>query len=231
MLIQACSETGSVGNFWHLYFAVVCASYEYKPFVASSLIDACGNCSSMEDGQEALEQLSSPDIVSLSSSITGYARNGNYVSCIRSVMDMSLRGEIIDEVAILSLLTCCSHSGYVHEGLEYFRSFSEVCHMMPEIKLYVTIVDLLGRAGDFRRIENMMAKMPQEAFDVSIWVCLLGACLTHNNVDLGKVAFGHAIHLQPNASTAYVLMSNVYADAKLTDLAHEVDLSRIFSKQ
>ena len=51
--------------------------------------------------------------------------------------------------------------------------------------------------------------------DLTVWLCILGACSTHGNLELAEVAFENAVRMHPEQSTAYVLMSNIYVDAQL----------------
>lgn len=48
--------------------------------------------------------------------------------------------------------------------------------------------------------------------DLTLWLCLLGACQMHSNVKLAKQAFDCAVHLEPKEVPAYILMSNIYAN-------------------
>ena len=82
------------------------------------------------------------------------------------------------------------------------------------------MLDLLGRAGNFTLIETLIDSLPMQA-DIAFWLCLLGACRQHGNVKLGK-----RVHLQPKQAAAYILMSNIYAEAGLQDYATEVEISR-----
>ena len=54
--------------------------------------------------------------------------------------------------------------------------------------------------------------MPIEP-DATVWGCLLGACGIHNNIKLGKWAAEKLFKLDPDNSTAYVVLSNSYAAA------------------
>jgi hypothetical protein len=76
---------------------------------------------------------------------------------------------------------------------------------------------LLGRAGDFKRIEAMLGVKRRSRIrvkpDLNVWLSLLGACRVHGNLELAEEVFSRAIGLQPGEEAAYVLMSNVYADS------------------
>ena len=58
--------------------------------------------------------------------------------------------------------------------------------------------------------------------NLAMWLCLLGACSAHGNVELAKQAFDNAVKLQPNQPTAYIVMSNIFIDAGLNDNAVDV---------
>ena len=85
-------------------------------------------------------------------------------------------------------------------------------HIVPEMKHYVNIIDLLGRAGDFIKIENVLNNMPMKP-DLAIYLCLLGVCLIQGNLELGKLIFLHLVHSHPHQDSVYVLMSNILVDA------------------
>ncbi|KAF6167406.1 hypothetical protein GIB67_004524, partial [Kingdonia uniflora] len=47
-----------------------------------------------------------------------------------------------------------------------------------------------------------------------IWRTLLSACRLNGNIELGKETADKLIQLQPNDSSAYILLSNIYASAE-----------------
>jgi pentatricopeptide repeat protein len=119
-----------------------------------------------------------------------------------------------DCVTMLFLLYACSHDGKVDEGLEYFGLMIMAGFgPSPGLQHYTAMLDLLGRNGDFRKIEHALlrAEMPMEA-NVSVWLCVLGACRTHRNMELGNRAFANAANLKPDNASAYLLLSNLYVD-------------------
>ena len=97
--------------------------------------------------------------------------------------------------------------------------------MKPDFKHYVCIVDLLGRAGGLDMVENLLQSFPGND-DISLWLCLLGACRAHGNVMLGKCAFDNAVKLQPEEAAPYVLMSKIYNDAGLKECSAMIDYLR-----
>jgi pentatricopeptide repeat protein len=127
-------------------------------------------------------------------------------------------------VTFLSVLWACSRVNLVEVGINYFESM-RAYGICPQIEHYNCMIDLLGRAGDFTRINDMLSMMLVEP-DLITWLSLLTACLKHGNVELGKEYFHNVIQIQPNHAAPYVLMSNIYSNAGLLDCAKEVDALR-----
>lgn len=77
---------------------------------------------------------------------------------------------------------------------------------------YVCMVDLLGRAGHLKDAEILLQTMPFQPC-IEGWRSLLSHCRTCGNLELASRCFDHTFVMDTRDSTAYVLMSNVYADA------------------
>lgn len=174
------------------------------------------SCASMVDSQALFDSLLGPDVVSWTALIDGYAREGNGVASLQTFEEMQLMGIRPDGALFLSLLSSCSHAGLVDKGVEFFYHMSRDCGISPKIEHYVTMIDLLGRAGDLIRVEDILQRASMHP-DLAVWLSLLRACQTHGNVELGKLAFDCAVRLQPKHAAAYVLLSNIYADPGLRD--------------
>ena len=96
-----------------------------------------------------------------------------------------------DEVTFTVILSACSHIGLVSRGMEYFHAMSNEYGLMPNIKHYCSMMDLLGRVGDLEGLRTLLERMPIQA-DLHVWMCTLGSCCTHGNLELAKYAFDHA---------------------------------------
>lgn len=80
----------------------------------------------------------------------------------------------------------------------------------PGISHYVTIVDLLGRAGLLNEALRFINEMPIQP-TAAVWGALLGACRMHKNVEMGSFAAERVFELDPHDSGPHVLLSNIYA--------------------
>lgn len=221
-LLEACSNTGDLDSCTQIHHHLVSKSKGLSTLMGNTLIHSYGSCASMVDAQKVFDTLSSRDLVSWNALIAGYSRQGDYEASLRCYQNMQVAGVKPDNVTFLSLLSACSHSGRVETGIEHFESMIRDHGITPDIEHYVCMVDLLGSAGYFARVENLLSTMPIPP-NLSLWLCLLGTCRKHGEVELAKQAFDCALRIQPEHAAAYVLMSHIYAHAGLWDDAKGVN--------
>lgn len=127
-----------------------------------------------------------------------------------------------NEVTFIAIFAACSHSGMVDEGLNLFHKMKEDHRIKPAPDHYACIVDLLGRAGNVERAYEIIKTMPSEFNKAGAWSSLLGACRLHQNVEIGEIAANHLLQLEPDVSSHYVLLSNIYSSSGLWEKAMDV---------
>jgi hypothetical protein len=66
--------------------------------------------------------------------------------------------------------------------------------------------------GIWNEAQNFINNMPVKP-DVTVWMCLLGACRIYDNVELGEHTAKRLFELDSKDATPYVLLSNIYASA------------------
>ncbi|CAA6654112.1 unnamed protein product [Spirodela intermedia] len=110
--------------------------------------------------------------------------------------EMKQSGVEPDGVAFLALLTACSHCGLVREGEALFQSMELEHNIAPEMKHFVCMVDLYGRAGLLQEARDFIERMPAEPPKFA-WVTLLASCRNHKDLRLGELAAIRALQLDP----------------------------------
>ena len=223
-ILQGCSGRGSLGICENIHFAIVASGFDENSSVSATLIHAYGNCMRTSDARAIFNKQSDPDVVAWNACISGYAGEGNMQEVV--IMFERLKEHIKpNEVTFILVLSACSHCGLVTKGLEYLESMSKNYGLDPNLKHYGIMIDLLGRKGEFKRIMDMVKTMPMQA-DLTIWLSLLDSCDLHGNIKLAEEVFHHAVSLEPNHATPYVLMSKIYTDAGLKECSAIIDYLR-----
>lgn len=220
--VKACGNAGALGACAQIDCDIAKSGFQQNSNVANSLIHAYGKCGNMAEARRVFDSLRSPDAVTWNTLIGGYSRRGEYSASFQCYEEMRKSGTRPDAVTFVSLLSACSHAGMVEKGLGFFESMTTEYGIVAEMEHYVCMVDLLGRAGLFNKVEDLLSKMPMQP-DSTLWVSLLGACRKYVNVDLGRRAFEGAVSMDPGRSAPYALMSNLYSHALRWDDVKAVD--------
>lgn len=224
-LFKACSSRGALTACRRLHSDLVSCGVELTHNLANTLIHAYGRSGSMELACEVFDRLSNPSVVSWNALMAGYARQGKAEMTLQCYDEMQVSGKKPDAVTFLCLLTACSHAGILDKGLQYFASMGMDYGIPATREHYSSVVDLLGRAGMLQQAEDVILRMPVEP-DLPIWGALLCACRSFGNLELGRRAFDKCVSIDPTKSSAYMLMSNIYARNGMPEEARRIDEMR-----
>ncbi|PWA60518.1 tetratricopeptide repeat (TPR)-like superfamily protein [Artemisia annua] len=174
-----------------------------------AFLDAYSKCGNLYYASKLFESAHYKDLVMYTSMVGGYAIHGMGEKALRVYYQMVKNGGKPDHVIITTILSACSHSGLVDEGLKIFHSRNEVC-IKPTMELYASVVDLLARNGRINDAYGFITSMPIEP-SANVWGALLGACKNHDEVEMGCVVADHLLKIEENNMGNYVVMSNIYA--------------------
>ncbi|KAK2997871.1 hypothetical protein RJ639_025068 [Escallonia herrerae] len=150
------------------------------------------------------------DIFVWSVIIAGYGMHGHGETALSLFSQMVQSGVEPNEVTFTSVLHACSHAGLVDEGLSLFKYMLKSHRALAHAEHYTCMVDLLGRADRLEEAYELIEQMPFRP-NHAVWGALLGACVIHENVELGEVAARWLFEIEPNNTGNYVLMAKIYA--------------------
>ncbi|KAL9436490.1 hypothetical protein AB3S75_022525 [Citrus x aurantiifolia] len=181
--------------------------------VSNCLIDTYAKCGCIFSASKLFEDISveRKNLVSWTSIISGFAMHGMGKEAVENFERMQKVGLKPNRVTFLSVLNACSHGGLVEEGLKFFDKMVEECEVLPDIKHYGCLVDMLGRAGRLEQAEKVALGIPSEITNVVVWRTLLGACSFHGNVEMGERVTRKILEMERGYGGDYVLMYNIFA--------------------
>eukprot|EP00250_Pteridium_aquilinum_P023247 c2648_g1_i1 orf=620-2701(+) len=181
--------------------------------LATAAIDMYGKCGSMPDAHKLLDALPSKAVVTWNSLLTGYAHHGNSELVFHLFEKMKKESIRPDTITFLNVVSVCSHLGLFDKIFEYLEDMKKK-GIVPTLKHYTCLVDLLCRAGQLDEAVAMLKKLPIPPNLVG-WHIVLSACHKWGSVELGRHAFDNAVSLDEDHGAAYILMSNMYAEADI----------------
>ncbi|KAK9107478.1 hypothetical protein Syun_023489 [Stephania yunnanensis] len=221
--LTACAELGDLktGRWIHSCVgkALEIGSHPRLVSLSNALMHMYASCGVIGEAYMVFKGMKRRSLVSWTTMITGYAKQGRgkeAIEMFRWMQDMGgEQGTTPDEITFLGLLCACSHTGMVSEARYYFDYMIRSCGIEPKIEHYGCMVDVLSRAGQLDEANKLIEAMPMKPSEV-VWGALLGGCRIHKSVEIAS----HVVHqlrmeLEPHRAAGYlVLLSNIYAAAK-----------------
>ncbi|KAK1438064.1 hypothetical protein QVD17_03867 [Tagetes erecta] len=181
--------------------------------VTNALIDVYSRCGSVDSALRVFEFIESDkrNLVSWTSIITVFATHGMVKEAVDSFKRMEQEGMKPNRVTFLSILSACSHGGLVEQGLAFFKKMVDECCIVPDVKHYGCLIDMLARAGRLEEAEKLALELPKDMDNVVIWRTLLGACSYSNSIEMGKRITNRIFETERRYSGDYVLLSNMFS--------------------
>ncbi|XP_058724241.1 pentatricopeptide repeat-containing protein At4g21300-like [Vicia villosa] len=209
-LIQALSQLGCLSFVKEVH----CVSYRFfhgnKLSVNNSLITTYAKCGKLRMARYIFEQMTELCLTSWNAMIGAYAMHGNYTEVLELFDLMKYAKVTPDEVTFTSVLTACSHSGLVEEGLQIFGIMMKEYAIIPSEVHYSCIVDLLSRSGRLKEAYNLVKSMPTTHSSAAL-SSLLSACRLYGDTEIGEAIGKQILKLQPHNSGAHALISSIRA--------------------
>ncbi|KAL0409878.1 UNVERIFIED_CONTAM: putative pentatricopeptide repeat-containing protein [Sesamum latifolium] len=214
-VLSACASVATLEHGMGVHACATRAGLVSDVVIGSALVDMYAKCGRIEYASRFFELMPLRNVYSWNSMISGYARHGDGHKALEMFSKMKLENQQPDHVTFVGVLSACSHVGLVSEGYDHFESMSKVYNLTPRIEHFSCMVDLLGRAGEFDKLEDFINGMPIKP-NVLIWRTVLGACGRANGrlLDLGRRAAQMIMELEPQNAVNYVLLSNMYASGE-----------------
>lgn len=186
----------------------------------TALVYMYAKCGELQLSHRVFDMMPRRDMVAWNTIIIANSMHGNGGKSLSLFNEMINSGIKPNSVTFTGVLSGCSHSKLVDEGLSAFYSMSREHGVKPDAEHYSCMVDVLGRAGRLEEAYRFIQEMPIEP-SASAWGALLGACRVYKNVDLGRIAAKCLFDIEPLNPGNYVLLSNILVAAKLWGEASE----------
>ena len=177
-------------------------------------------CGRVEDGRRVFDGMAERNVVTWTSMIDGYGKNGLPDEALELFGEM--RGVRPNHATFLSALSACARAGLLARGQEVFQSMEREHSLKPRMEHHACMVDLLGRFGSVRQAYNFVRGMPARP-NSDVWAALLGAATLHGDVDIANVAAKEVFELSRGGRPgAYMAFSNILAAAGKWAGVHDV---------
>lgn len=222
-VVSACGSLGDLNLGLQVHKCVFQARSLVKTDVQmwNAVIDMYGKCGRVDLAYKVFSRVVERNVSTWTSMIMGLAMHGHVKDALDFFRCMRESGVSPNHVTFVGVLSACVHGGLVEEGRNYFEMMTIVYGLPPMLQHYGCMVDLLGRAGMLEEARKLVECMPMDANSV-IWGALLGACEKHGSVEMGEWAARNLMVIEPWNDGVYVVLSNIYAGARMWDEVERV---------
>ncbi|XP_075503746.1 pentatricopeptide repeat-containing protein At5g66520-like [Primulina tabacum] len=212
-VLAACADLGALDLGTRIHEYSKKSGFQRNIHICNTLIDMYMKCGCLKDAHEVFGNIKEPTVISWSAMIQGLAIHGQAEQALEFFSKMVQTGVRPNGVTFIGLLHACSHIGLINEGRAYFCSMTRDYGIIPSIEHYGCMVDLLSRAGLLKEARELIKKMPIQP-NSAVWGAVLGGCKVHKNIEVAEVAIEHLLELDPYNDGYYVVLANIFAEAK-----------------
>ncbi|KAK1298026.1 putative pentatricopeptide repeat-containing protein [Acorus calamus] len=212
-LVSTCASIASLERGMEIHAHLVRACTRPNVVVESALLDMYSKCGRIDYASRVFKRMAWKNKFSWNSMIAGYARHGLCEEALELFEEMRMRGDRQpDLVTFVAILSACSHAGLVDRGLKHFKSMTRDHRLVPRMEHYSCVVDLLGRAGRLKEVEDFIRDMPIEP-NVLVWRTVVCSFIRAKagNAGFAAEASEKLFELEPENAVNYVLASNMHA--------------------
>lgn len=212
-VLSSCAHLGAQSVGKEVELKIESRGLARNSIVSNALISMYSRCGNLVKARALFDDMPEKNLISWTAIIGGYGMHGHGEIAAQLFDEMIRAGIRPDGAVFVSVLSACSHAGLADKGLDYFAAMKEIYGLQPDLQHYACMVDLLGRAGRLEEALKLINSMSMKP-DGAVWGALLSACRIHRNVELAELAFEKVVALEPKSIGYYVLLSNIYSEAK-----------------
>ncbi|CAN6487019.1 unnamed protein product [Victoria cruziana] len=209
-ILPACSANSAVSRGKELHCFAIHHALDKNVFVGTALVDMYAKCGLVASSVNAFDRMQVRNSVSYTTMISGSGLHGRGQLALELFQEMVGAGMEPDHVALLAVLSACSHSGLVEEGLRIFDSMEDDFGITPSLEHCCCVVDMLGKAGMVEAAYDFLRGM-EKVSNAKLWGTLLNACRIHGKFKLGNVVADRLFQIENGIASYHVLLSHFYA--------------------
>ncbi|XVF17755.1 hypothetical protein REPUB_Repub10bG0151000 [Reevesia pubescens] len=208
--LSACADLAMLKQGEMIHSQAIKTGYDVEMSVCGSLVDMYAKNGNLEAAESIFSLVSNPDLKCWNAMLGAYSLHGMAEDALM-IFEEILKHELRpDQVTFLSLLSACSHGGFVERG-KFLWGYMKENGCMAGPKHFSCMVSLLCRAGLLDEAEKIIIESPNNEERLELWRTLLSSCVTYRNLEKGVYAAEQVLMLNSRDSGTHILLSNLCA--------------------
>uniref|UniRef100_I1M652 Pentatricopeptide repeat-containing protein n=1 Tax=Glycine max TaxID=3847 RepID=I1M652_SOYBN len=199
-ILPACSSMGSTTFARQLHGFAIRHFLDENVFVGTALVDTYSKSGAISYAENVFIRTPERNSVTYTTMIMSYGQHGMGKEALALYDSMLRCGIKPDAVTFVAILSACSYSGLVEEGLHIFEYMDELHKIKPSIEHYCCVADMLGRVGRVVEAYEFVQRLREDEIN--------------GYFELGKFIAEKLLNMETEKRIAgyHVLISNIYAE-------------------
>ncbi|KAJ0983755.1 hypothetical protein J5N97_002111 [Dioscorea zingiberensis] len=209
-ILPACANLVSAWKVKEIHASILHSGLDSDLAISNCLVDTYSKTGDLDSAQMVFNGISSKDLISWNSMISGCIMHGNSQVAVSLFSRMKEEGIPPNHATLAKIIDAYSLSGAVNEGKDLISSMAEEYQLSPSMEHYAGMVHLYGRSGRLREAAEVIEEMPIEP-DSTVWNALLTAARVYGNIKLASLAAEHLIKINPRSYKLHRLLLRIQA--------------------
>lgn len=190
-VIPACVNYGDVSLGRAVHAFAVKAQFDRKTTFSNTLLDLYAKCGDLDCAIQVFEKMGEKNVVSWTSLIAGYAREGLSDGAIRLFHEMEREGVKPDTFTITTVLHACACNGSLENGKDVHNYIREN-DMQSNIFVCNALMDMYAKCGSMEDANSVFLEMPVK--DIISWNTMIGGYSKNGLPNEALSLFGAMVH-------------------------------------
>ncbi len=187
--------------------------------IVATLIEMFGKFTMADVAESIFSACDSKDVYIWTAMINAYGINGDGEKALdlyEKMLQSGLRPTVTTFGAVLS---AASHAQLVERGLAIYETRQKY-GIQADVVMENSIVDLYARSEQIDKAVDFAKNMART--DWITWMSILGACRNQKVVEHGEYAAARLVDINPNETSVYVALSQLYREVGMYEKAKQV---------
>lgn len=204
--LDACALLSTLSEGQRLDDCIKKFGLEERWMVKTALINMYGKCGSLQEARRTFYRSSCCNIATWNAIMTIFAHNGLVEDVFDVLLEIQQHDVKPNGVTFSSVLTACSHAGWVDFIGQLFVAIGEDHGVAYTEDHYLCIVDIFARSGQLEQAECLIKSFPFGNDEGLAWQCLLAACKVHNDLGRALKVANQGFDVDPGNTALYTLL-------------------------
>ncbi|KAH7446147.1 hypothetical protein KP509_01G041400 [Ceratopteris richardii] len=178
-ILKACGSIGALDVGQEVHYEIKKEGFlQRDSMLANALIDMYAKCGSLDEAQNAFEEIPFRNVISWTSLISGYVQHGYAEKALEIFNQMQSSRFMPNAVTFSCILKACGTIGCLDKGQEIHAMLLRQPVFEEDFMVSTALVDMYVKCGALKRAQEIFDEIP--VWDIVTWNALIAGYVHHD---------------------------------------------------